>query len=136
MALKLYKPIKRGAVKQSIYVEITESTNHTPQTGKVAADLAASYARSLSARVAITLADLAAVTTAWTSGGVKEIDATNMPGLYRIDLPDAMFVVGSFVDEVNLTINGTGLDTLNIVIPLWDLSDYNGASEGTTRTDS
>lgn len=38
----------------------------------------------------ITLATLAAVNSAYSSGGFKEIDATNMPGIYRLDLPNAV----------------------------------------------
>lgn len=38
----------------------------------------------------ITLATLSAVNSAYSSGGFKEIDATNMKGLYRLDLPNAV----------------------------------------------
>jgi hypothetical protein len=41
------------------------------------------------ASTAITLATQTA-TGAWTSGGFAEIDATNMPGVYRLDLPNAV----------------------------------------------
>lgn len=44
---------------------------------------------------AITLATLASATAAWSSGGFKEVDATNMPGLYRLDVPDAALAVGA-----------------------------------------
>lgn len=33
---------------------------------------------------------------AWTSGGFKEIDATNLPGWYEIGLPDAVLASGSY----------------------------------------
>ena len=41
------------------------------------------------AATAITLATQTA-TGAWTSGGFAEIDATNMPGVYRLDVPNAV----------------------------------------------
>ena len=41
------------------------------------------------ASTAITLATQTA-TGAWTSGGFAEVDATNMPGVYRLDLPNAV----------------------------------------------
>ena len=34
-------------------------------------------------------------TGAWVSGGFCEIDQSNMPGIYRVDLPDAVFASGS-----------------------------------------
>jgi hypothetical protein len=41
------------------------------------------------ASTAITLATQTA-TGAWTSGGFAEVDATNMPGVYRLDVPNAV----------------------------------------------
>ena len=41
------------------------------------------------ASTAITLATQTA-TGAWTSGGFAEIDSTNMPGVYRLDVPNAV----------------------------------------------
>jgi len=43
-------------------------------------------------------------TGAWVSGGFAQIDAVNQPGLYRLDVPDAAFVVG--VDRVTITVRG------------------------------
>jgi hypothetical protein len=47
---------------------------------------------------------LAATTTAHTDGGWKEIDATNAPGLYRVDFQDAAFATG--VNDVYLSVSG------------------------------
>jgi hypothetical protein len=44
---------------------------------------------------AITLATLAAVNSAFSSGGFKEIDATHMKGLYRLDIPNAALASAS-----------------------------------------
>lgn len=43
----------------------------------------------------ITLATLAAVTSAWSSGGFKELDATHAKGLYRLDVPNAVLAAAS-----------------------------------------
>lgn len=43
----------------------------------------------------ITLATLASATAAWSSGGFIEIDAANMPGWYRLDVPNAAVDVGA-----------------------------------------
>lgn len=99
---------QKGATSNTFYVMI-RSTATTP-TGKALTGLVYNtsgllfyYTRDLSAAVAITLVTLAAVTTAWASGGFKEIDATNAPGLYRLDVPDAAFVTGKNKVRINWT---------------------------------
>lgn len=52
------------------------------------------YVRPGSSAQAITLSALTTVSDAYTSGGFIEIDATNMPGFYRIDWPIAIFSEG------------------------------------------
>lgn len=42
----------------------------------------------------VTLSDLTAVDDPHSDGGMFEVDATNMPGLYRFDLPDALAATG------------------------------------------
>jgi hypothetical protein len=90
--------IKAGATSVTINVFIQDSSSTTGAglTGLVfnTSSLTAYYALTRAAPVAITLATLAAVTTAWTSGGFKELDATNMPGWYRLDVPDAALASG------------------------------------------
>lgn len=57
--------------------------------------MTATYARQGGAATAISLAALASPTAAWASGGWAEISATLMPGLYRLDVPDAALAVGA-----------------------------------------
>lgn len=87
--------IVQGATSQSVNVFIQDSSS-TVGAGLAGlafntAGLVASYsfAGANTTRVAITLATLATVTTAYSSGGFIEIDSTNMKGLYRLDLPNA-----------------------------------------------
>lgn len=88
--------IKAGSTSQSVNVFILDSASTTGEgkTGMVfnSAGLTAyySHAGADATATAITLATLAAVNSAWSSGGFKEIDATNMPGWYRLDVPDAV----------------------------------------------
>ena len=88
--------IKAGSTSQSVNVFILDSASTTGdgKTGLVfnSAGLTAYYSHAGvdATATAITLATLAAVNSAWSSGGFKEIDATNMPGWYRLDLPDAV----------------------------------------------
>ena len=58
--------------------------------GKLATDFMAWYRRD-GAKTEIALSDLAALTTAHTDGGLKEIG----DGWYRLDVPDAAFADGA-----------------------------------------
>lgn len=67
------------------------------------AGLTAYYVRERAAPVAITLVTQT-VTGAYASGGFVEIDATNMPGWYRLDIPDAALATGS--ESVDIMLKG------------------------------
>ena len=95
MADKLAGGIKSGAISVSVNFLLTKTVDGTEQTGRVAADLTISYWRQGGVRAAITPVDLAAVDSAYASGGVKEVDAANQPGLYRLDLPNAAVAAGA-----------------------------------------
>src|SRR5437588_12948996 len=91
--------ITKGKTSQSIYVNILDSTSTTGarKTGLVfnTSGLIAYYVRNGGSATQITLATLAAANSAWSSGGFKEVDATNMKGVYRLDVPDAAFASGA-----------------------------------------
>jgi hypothetical protein len=113
--------IKKGATSQSVYVEILDSTSTTGgrKTGLVfnTSGLTAYYARNGGAATAITLATLAAANSAWSSGGFKEVDAANMPGVYRLDIPDAAVASGS--ESVVVTLKGvTGMAQVSLEVQL------------------
>lgn len=89
------RTIKAGAVDQTIDVPLKDSSSPVGGglTGLVfnSAGLTCYYRKGATgASTALTLATLAAVTSVHSDGGFKEIDATNMPGMYRLDLSDAM----------------------------------------------
>jgi len=90
--------LKKALTDVTVYLFVQDSSKTTGEglTGLAynTANLVASYVRPLGSRTAITLATLAEVTSAHTDGGFKEIDATNMPGVYRLDLPDAVCATG------------------------------------------
>lgn len=73
-----------------------------PTTGLLFSDIetggSASYSRQGAARVDFELVTLASASASWTEGGFILVDDTNMPGLYRLDIPDAALVTG--VDQV------------------------------------
>lgn len=75
-----------------------------PTTGLLFSDIetggSASYHRQGAARVDFELFTLTSAAAAHTDGGFILIDDTNMPGLYRLDVPDAAFASG--VDYVTI----------------------------------
>ena len=89
------------------YVNITQSNSGAPLTGLTyqSSGLSAYYVRPGGSPTAITLANQTA-SGAFTSGGFVAVDNTNMPGLYRIDIPNAAFNSG--VSKVNVYLRGAG----------------------------
>jgi hypothetical protein len=90
--------IAPGSTSQSIelYLGVTGLTSSS-------SGLSARYNRTRTASVAITLV-ARTIAQAWTSGGFAEVDATNMPGVYRLDLPDAAVAAGA--DDVTIVVRG------------------------------
>ena len=75
-----------------VFIQNSSSTTGAGLTGLVfnSASLTAYYAVERGAATAITLVTQTP-TGAYSSGGFCAVDATNMPGLYRIDIPNAVF---------------------------------------------
>lgn len=103
--------ILAGATSQSVNIFIQDSTV-TTGAGKTGlafntSSLVAYYTFTGAncTATSITLATLAAVNSAYSSGGFKEIDATNMPGLYRLDIPNAA-LAGSNGRSVAIMLKG------------------------------
>jgi hypothetical protein len=65
--------------------------------------LAAYYVRNQAAPVAITLVTQTP-TGAWTSGGFAEISSSLVPGVYRLDVPNAAFAAGA--SDVTIVVRG------------------------------
>ena len=94
--------ITAGSTNVSLYVYFVDDDGGTapgePTTGKLFSDIetggSASYMRQGAARTDFTLVTLASASAAHTDGGFILVDDTNMPGLYRVDVPDATFATG------------------------------------------
>jgi hypothetical protein len=65
--------------------------------------LQAYYARNRSTPVQISLVSQT-TTGSWISGGFAEINSTTMPGIYRLDVPNAAFASGS--SDVTINVRG------------------------------
>jgi hypothetical protein len=90
--------IAPGSTSQSIELYLG-ATGLTASTS----GLTARYNRTRTASVSISLV-ARTIAQAWTSGGFAEVDATNMPGVYRLDLPDAALAAGA--DDVTIVVRG------------------------------
>jgi hypothetical protein len=126
--------IVAGATSQTVNIFIADSTSTTGAglTGLVfnTAGLTAYYMLPRAAAVAITLATLAAVTSAYSSGGFKEIDATHAPGWYRLDLPNAAIASGRF-SSMHLQ-GATNMAPLPVEIELTGWDNQDAAAGGLT----
>ncbi len=100
--------VTAGSTDKSVYFYIVGDASHAstddPITDLLYSDIetggSASYVRQGAARVDLTLITLASASATHADGGFILVDATNMPGFYRCDYPDAAFATG--VDEVSL----------------------------------
>jgi len=113
----------KGTTSKIVHVFILDSsaTDGSGLTGLTynSSGLAAYYIRpGDSSPTAITLATAAVGT--WTSGGFVEVDATNMPGVYEIGLPDACLASGA--DQVVIMLQGA-TDMAPVVLEI-ELTDF------------
>jgi len=96
-----------GSTSLVEYFNITQSNSGTALTGLAynSSGLTAYYVRPGSAPTAISLSTQT-TSGSYSSGGFVAVDNTNMPGLYRIDIPNAVFNSG--VDEATIYLRGAG----------------------------
>lgn len=81
--------IDQGATGQDVLIRFGDNADGTPELSVTAATpgLILSYRRQFGADTTFSATNLAALTTAWSVGGLKHIRG----GLYRVDAPDAAF---------------------------------------------
>jgi hypothetical protein len=96
--------VTKDSTDRSVKVRIIDSTDGTPETGVVfdTSGIDLWYRREGAAKVEITEATLAALTTAHADGGFLHIS----DGDYRLDLPDAAFATGANYVDFGGTVTG------------------------------
>ncbi len=112
-----------------IFVQDSSATDGSGLTGLVfnSASLVCYYVRPLAAAAQLSLVTQT-VTGAHADGGFVEVDATNMAGLYRLDLSDAVCATG--VDSVVVMLSGaTNMAPVTLEIQLTDV-DLNDSVRG------
>lgn len=92
-----------GATSVTTYFALRLTADGTAATGLTITNIDLQYVRSGVAPVAkVDATALAATDSAWDDNKAIEIDATDQPGLYRVDWPNAAFAAG--VREVILSV--------------------------------
>lgn len=123
--------IPKGSTSQPLNIYCWDPTTNGGKTGLAynTSALVASYCRPGAARTAITLVTQT-TTGAYSSGGFVEIDATNLPGWYRLDIPNAALATGVEEVTIGMTLSGNAICQENI-----DLVDPVISSGWATPTD-
>lgn len=96
-----------------------QDTTGAGKTGVTAAALTVYYVRTRATATQITVVTAASVGAPHVDGSFIAIDGTNMPGLYRFDLPDACFTSG--VDSVIVQARATSVVPVEWEIELVDV---------------
>lgn len=115
---------------------VIRDVNGSPITGLVfnSSGLKAYYCLPGAASVSISLVTQT-VTGAYSSGGFVEIDSTNMPGLYRLDVPNAA-LASSNVSSVICLSGATGMAALYLEFDLWAVNPQDATAFGISRIDA
>ena len=126
--------ITAGSTNVSLYVYFVDDDGGTapgePTTGALFSDIetggSASYMRQGAVRTDFTLVTLASASAVHSDGGFILVDDTNMPGLYRVDVPDAAFLTGVdfiIIQMVMATANNSIMRPLLVDLTDVDLRD-------------
>lgn len=132
--------IKKGStsVRLMVFIADSSSTTGAGKTGLAFGDSGLKWYywrddRGDAGGVSVTLAN--ATRGTFTSGGFKEIDATNLPGWYEIGVPDA--ALASESKSVAMMLHGvTGMAPLPIEIQLVAYDPENATTLGLTNLDA
>jgi hypothetical protein len=111
--------IEAGTENVSLPVILRDTADGTGTTGATITDIDLQYWRQGSAPAAkVDATALTAIDDAHADNKAFEVDATDQPGAYRVDWPDAAFAAGA--DWVLLTVKLAGSYTEHIFVDLRD----------------
>lgn len=109
----------RAATSKTIMMMVLDSSTGLPKTGLAFGDVAtAAYVRNREAAVTFSAVTLASPSAGYSSGGFVEIDSTNMPGLYRLDIPDAAIAGTPDQTVIFLTFTPANVDAQPVSIDM------------------
>lgn len=86
-----------GSTAKSVYFKIRDVASGQAKKGLTATSPGANagYVREQGTSVNIPLVQLVTPADPWSSGGFIEVDPTNNPGVYRLDIPNAALATGA-----------------------------------------
>lgn len=121
-----------------VFIADPAQTDGSGKTGLVAANLTVSGTRMETDNDAVvtdytsSLNDLAALTSAHNDWGLKEISSTLAPGLYRLDIADAIFASGAWtaVVYVMITTSAAAPSPMEFVLVAHDPDDLGTKQSG------
>lgn len=130
--------IKKATTDVTLYVFIPDADagNGSGKTGLAynTTNLVCYYVRPLEAAVQLALATQT-VTGAHSDGGFVEISSANMPGVYRLDLSDAVCATG--VNSVVVMLKGASdMAPVSLEVELVSYDPYDGVRAGLTALPS
>lgn len=92
----------QGDTDVSLTIYLHDLTTNGPAAGLTITDLDFTYCRPGEAAVKVDLTALGAVTGAHEDNKAIEIDSTNLPGTYRLDIPDAVSATGARIASIGI----------------------------------
>jgi len=122
-----------GQTSKVVEVVLRDSSTGMGKTGLAYGSVSASYCREGGTRQAITLASGSAG-DAYSSGKWAEVDATNMPGVYQLHIPDAALASGAAA--VTIALKATGVIDKAIRISLLAVNVQDATAFGLSRLDA
>lgn len=123
--------VKIGQTDYTVLILIRDSTTGAPKTGltNASAGIDVCYVRvetdndvTVTAGAPVALAT-PALTDPHLDWGFLEVDATNAPGLYRLDLADGVFATGAWSAVVSLICTGCDPVHIEFVLVAYDKTD-------------
>jgi len=115
--MKLLVKKGRTSYLTKIFVQDSASTTGAGKTGLTNASFTCYRARDDDGSAGATQITLSAATKGtWSSGGIVEKDATNMPGVYELGIPDNALATGS--ETVVIMLKGAGIAPVVMEIQL------------------
>ena len=128
---KISRVVGTTSLIVELFIQDSTSTTGAGKTGLVfnSSGLTCTYKRNAdAASVSVTLVTIATLGT-FASGGFKEVDATNMPGVYEFGVPN--LALGAGADSVAFILNGAaGMAELPLEIELTAVNNQDATRFG------